>query len=121
MQEFVESLAAFEIVEQRLHRHARPDEDRRASENFRIAVYEFAEPVHVATLSSSPSIHAHDRAYDFGIQRQPSSAADAVVAIGFTTVTHETDATEFIEVRPFGPGGGDGIRGSGHQRMRKGR
>ena len=68
MQEFVESLATFEIVEQRLHRHAGTDEDRRASENFWIAVYDFAEPIHAATLSSPPSIHAHDRAYNFGMQ-----------------------------------------------------
>lgn len=51
VQELVESLTAFEIVEQRLHRHARADEHRRAAENFRIAVYDFAEPLHVATPS----------------------------------------------------------------------
>src|SRR5438552_2029959 len=43
VQEIVESLAAFEIVEQRLHRHARPDEDHRAAENFGIAMYDLAE------------------------------------------------------------------------------
>src|SRR3972149_8302383 len=32
-QELVERIAAFEIVEQRLHRHARADEDGRAAKN----------------------------------------------------------------------------------------
>jgi hypothetical protein len=68
VQEFVECLATFEIVEQRLNRHARTDEDGRAPENLGVAVYDVLEPVHVATLSSSASIHAHDRAYNFGIQ-----------------------------------------------------
>ena len=51
MQEFVESLATFEIVEQRLHGHARTDEDRRTAENFGIAVYDLAELGHVTVPS----------------------------------------------------------------------
>jgi hypothetical protein len=67
VQELVERLATFEIVEQRLHWHARTDEDCRAPENLRVAVYDVLEPVHVSTLSSA-SIHALDRAYNFGMQ-----------------------------------------------------
>ena len=38
IQEFVESISGFEIIDERFHRHASPNEDRRAPQNIGIAV-----------------------------------------------------------------------------------
>jgi hypothetical protein len=44
--EFIESLAAFEIVEERLDRHAGVNKDRHAAEDVGVAVYDLAELGH---------------------------------------------------------------------------
>lgn len=40
MQKLVETIASFEIIEERLHGHARAHEHRRAAEAFRVAMYD---------------------------------------------------------------------------------
>src|SRR5262252_8026571 len=49
-EELVQGFAAFQVVKQRLDRHAGADKHRRAPEDVRVAVHDVAWPRHAATL-----------------------------------------------------------------------
>src|SRR5215470_921409 len=62
-EELVQGFAAFQIVKQRLDRHAGADKHRRAPEDVRVAVCDIAWPCHAASVYTRSN-----RAYDSGIR-----------------------------------------------------
>ena len=63
MDKFVEGLAAFQMIEERLNRHPRADKDRRSAEDVWIAVDDFVESHHMNRSIASPEMFpAYDTA-----------------------------------------------------------
>ena len=76
--EFVEGLAAFEVVEERLDRNACADKDRRAAEDVGVAVYDLAELGHAERAVPYLGVYTHRASERItpACSRRPTAAAD---------------------------------------------